>query len=268
MNKLDLRSKELRRLVVQMVESDRRGHIGPALSLIEILRVLYDSFLRYDPGRPLLAERDRFILSKGHGCLALFAILADKGFFSKEELLQFCKPMSFLGGHPERGKTPGIEASTGALGHGLSIGVGMAIGARINKQIHRVVVVMGDGECNEGAIWEAALSAAKHKLSNLMVFIDHNKLQSYGPTEEVLNMSPMADKWRSFGFEVAEIDGHDVQALEFIVSQFPLNKDKPAVIICHTTKGKGFHFAEGQPSWHHKSALGPDEITAMYKCLD
>lgn len=268
MNRLDSRSKELRRLVVQMVEVDRRGHIGPALSLIEIIRVLYDSFLKYDPRNPDWKDRDRFILSKGHGCLALYSILADKGFFPKEELNNFCKPTSFLGGHPEKGKAAGVEASTGALGHGLPMGVGMALAARMQKRESRVVVVMGDGEINEGSVWEAAMSASKHKLSNLIVFIDHNKLQSYGPTTEVLDMSPLADKWKSFGFEVVEIDGHDVSALEELVKRFPLNDQKPAIVICNTVKGKGFSFAEGKAEWHHKSGLKLDDIAAMYKCLE
>lgn len=267
MSPLDNRSKELRRLVVLMVEGDRRGHIGPALSLIEILRVLYDSFLRFDPKNPIWPDRDRFILSKGHGCLALYAILADKDFFSKEYLRTFCKPTSLLGGHPERGKVPGIEASTGALGHGLPMGVGMALAAKIRKQTYRVIVVVGDGEINEGSVWEAAMSASKHKLSNLTVFIDSNKLQSYGATKEVLDLGSLADKWCSFGFEVEEVDGHDIHALEKLTKRLPLNNQKPTVVICHTIKGKGFPFAEGKAEWHHKSGLKPEDIAAMYDCL-
>ena len=268
MSELDERSKDLRRSVIQMVEADSRGHIGPALSLVEILRVLYDSFLKVDPMDSNSIDRDRFILSKGHGCLALYSILADKGFFPKKELDNFCKPTSLLGGHPERNKVAGVEASTGALGHGMPMGVGMALAARIRKKDYRVVVVMGDGEINEGSVWEAAMSASKHNLSNLTIFIDHNKLQSYGPTSEVLDMSPLTDKWKSFGFEVEEVDGHDVKALEKIVKRLPFNNSKPTAVICHTIKGKGFHFAEGQPGWHHKSGLKPEDISAMYKCLE
>lgn len=260
MSGLDLRSKELRRLVVQMVESDRRGHLGPAMSLMEILRVLYDSFLR--------PKQDRFILSKGHGCLALYAILADKGYFDKDLLKSFCKPNSPLGGHPERHKLPGIEASTGALGHGLPMGVGMALAARIRGLDTRVVVVTGDGELNEGSIWEAALSASKHKLSNLSVFVDYNKLQSYGSTREVLDLEPLSAKWSSFGFEVAEVDGHHVDDLENLLKQIPMNSQKPTAIICHTTKGKGFYFAENNVDWHHKSGLTDQEIGLMYQCLE
>lgn len=264
---LDLRSKELRRLVVELVKVDRRGHIGPALSIIEILRVLYDSFLKFDAYDPNWNARDRFILSKGHGCLALYSILTDKGFFPRDELLTFCSATSRLGGHPELGKLPGVEASTGSLGHGLSIAVGMALSAKIKKQNYRVVVVVGDGEMNEGSIWEAALSASKHKLSALTVFIDYNKLQSYGPTSEVLDLEPLTDKWRSFGFEVTEVDGHDVSALENLVFRLPLNQIKPTAVICHTVKGKGFSFAEGKAEWHHKSGLTSKDIEDMYKCL-
>lgn len=264
---LDTRAKDLRRLVIQMVEADRRGHIGPALSLIEILRVLYDSFLRFDPANPTWQERDRFILSKGHGCMALYAILADKGFFPKSDLAQFCKPTSSLGGHPERAKAAGVEATTGALGHGLPMGVGMALAAKIRRQAYRVVVLVGDGEINEGSVWEAAMSAAKHSLSNLTVFVDYNKLQSYGSTKEVLDLEPLADKWRSFGFQTEEIDGHDVAALEGLVKRLPLVPNKPTAVICHTVKGKGFPFAEGKAEWHHKSGLSPDDIASMYACL-
>lgn len=265
---MDQRSKYLRKLVIQALEGGGRGHIGSTMSLVEILRVLYDSYLKYQPTNPNWPERDRFILSKGHGCLALYAILVDKNFFPKEYLRTFCKPTSLLGGHPERGKVPGIEASTGALGHGLSMGVGMALVAKIREQTYRVVVVVGDGEINEGSVWEAAMSAAKHKLSNLTVFVDYNKLQSYGPNSEVLNLEPLADKWRSFGFEVVEVDGHDIIALEQVIKRLPLNNLKPTVVICHTIKGKGFPFAEGKAEWHHKSGLKPDEIAALYTCLE
>jgi len=264
---LDKRSKLLRRLVLEMVKVGGRGHIGPALSLIEILRVLYDSILQFRPEQPDWANRDRFILSKGHGCLALYAILADKGFFDLSELNSFCLPDSILGGHPERGKVPGVEASTGALGHGLPIGVGMALSAKIRKQNHRVIVVTGDGEINEGSVWEAAMSASKHRLNNLSVLVDYNKLQSYGPVQEVLNLEPLVDKWNSFGFEVQEVDGHDTEALHHLLAELPFKSERPNAIICHTTKGKGFPFAENNPKWHHKSGLKDTDFEAMYDCI-
>ena len=264
---LDSRSKDLRRSIIDALKGGGRGHLGSSMSMVEILRVLYDSVLRFQATDPGWQGRDRFILSKGHGCLALYAILADKGFFPREELLGFCRPDSRLGGHPERGKVPGVEASTGALGHGLPIGVGIAAALKIRRSNSRVMVLTGDGEINEGSNWEAAMSASKHKLSNLTVMIDYNKLQSYGPTKEVLDLEPLADKWRAFGFNVAEVDGHDVVALEGVLQSLPLATDQPTAVICHTIKGKGFPFAEGNPEWHHKSGLTESDIQSMYDCL-
>ena len=181
---LDRRSLELRQMVIRALAGGKRGHIGSSMSLIEIFRVLYDDILAYRPAEPRWPDRDRCILSKGHGCLALYVLLADKGFFPADELDRFCLRDSILGGHPEAGKVPGIEASTGALGHGLSIGVGIAIGLRMRAARSRVFVVVGDGEINEGSVWEAALSAHKHRLSNLTVMVDYNKIQSAGPVAE------------------------------------------------------------------------------------
>ena len=264
---IDKRSKELRKTVVDIIAIERRGHLGPAMSSIDILRVLYDDFLNYRVEDPDWDKRDRFILSKGHGCLSLYAVLADKGFFPKKNLLTFCKSESIFGGHPERGKIPGVEASTGSLGHGLPIGVGMALAAKIRKESHRIVVLVGDGEINEGSVWEAALSAAKHKLSNLTMFIDYNKLQSYGPNAEILNLEPLADKWKSVGFSVEEIDGHNIEELRILMKTIPLDKSKPTAVICHTVKGKGFHFAEGKTEWHQKSKISDDQLDEMYQCL-
>ena len=249
-----------------MIESGRRGHIGPATSLVELIRVLYDSWLSYRPEQPMWLERDRLILSKGHGCLALYAVLADKGFFPQNELDWFCKHDSMLGGHPEI-KVPGVEACTGSLGHGLSIGVGVALAAKLKRQQYRVAVIVGDGEINEGSVWEAAMSAAKHRLSRLTVFVDYNKLQSYGPLDEVVELNPLCDKWESFGFAVMEVDGHDIAELERATMSLPLSSDKPTAVVCHTIKGKGFPFAEGNATWHHKSRLTDDEISDMYDCL-
>ncbi len=264
---LDNRSKLLRRYVVQALEGGGRGHIGSSMSLIEIVRVLYDDVLRHRPHEPTWENRDRFILSKGHGCLALYAILADKGYFPAAELTKFCRKDTILGGHPEAGKIPGVEASTGALGHGLSIGLGMALAARIKKKDTRVFVAMGDGEINEGSVWEAAMSAGKHKLASLTAMIDYNKIQSYGFTYEVQPLEPLVDKWRAFGFDAVEIDGHDVEALRRVLAP-RANADKPLSVICHTVKGKGIPFAENEPSWHHKNKLKPEQIADMYKVLE
>ncbi|MBF0269684.1 MAG: transketolase [Alphaproteobacteria bacterium] len=264
---LDSRSLYLRRLIVTALEGGGRGHLGSALSLVEILRVLYDEILKFDPANPKSEQRDRFILSKGHGCLALYAILADKGFFDPHELRHFCRYGTFLGGHPEAGRTPGVEASTGALGHGLPIAVGMALGLRLKKNPARVYVVMGDGEINEGSVWEAAMSAAKHSLDNLTALVDYNKLQSYGPVDDVMPLEPLADKWRSFGFNVSEVDGHDCSALSAALQAHNFATGKPRLVVCHTVKGKGVPFAENVAAWHHKSKVSDDDIAAMRACL-
>ena len=264
---LDERSKHLRRLVVRTLAGGARGHVGSTLSLIEIMRVLYDDVLRYRPLEPDWPERDRMILSKGHGCIALYVMLADKGFFPLETLDTFCRRDSILGGHPEASKVPGVEASTGALGHGLSYGVGMALAARIRKRDSRVIVVMGDGEINEGSVWEAALCAGKHRLSNLTAVIDYNKLQSAGPTREIQDLEPLADKWRAFNFAVTEVDGHDVAALRNVFARLPLAQNRPGAIICHTVKGKGVAFAEHDAAWHHKAKIGPDVIAKLNAAL-
>ena len=265
---LDERSKCLRRLAVLALDKGERGHIGSTMSLIEILRVLYDDVLRFRPGEPAWPDRDRMILSKGHGCIALYVILADKGFFPVDILSTFCRRDSILGGHPEAGKIPGVEASTGALGHGLSIGVGMALAARIQKRDSRVFVVMGDGEINEGSVWEAAMCAGKHKLSHLTAIVDYNKLQSAGPTKEIQDLEPLVDKWRAFGFATMEVDGHDVDALRKAFKRVPLEGDRPTAIICHTVKGKGIPFAEHDPTWHHKAKVAPETIARMYEALE
>jgi transketolase len=264
---LDDRSLALRRLAVTALEGGGRGHIGSTFSLIEIFRVLYDDILSYRPDEPNWPDRDRCILSKGHGCIALFTLLADKGFIPEEELQTFCKFDSRLGGHPEQGKVPGVEFSTGALGHGLPVGVGMALSARMQKRPSRVFVVTGDGEINEGSVWEAAMSAGKHGLSNLTVMVDYNKLQSYGPVDVVQPLEPLADKWRSFGFGVAEVDGHDVEQLRATLNSLPLEPEKPSAIICHTVKGRGIPFAEGKAEWHHKSRLNYEDIAQLYDVL-
>jgi len=264
---LDERSIYLRRLVVRALEGGGRGHVGSSLSLIEIMRVLYDDILRYRPTDPAWPMRDRCILSKGHGCLAQYVLLADRGFFPLDTLDGFCRHHSILGGHPEAAKVPGVEASTGALGHGLSIGMGRALGLRMRGQQARVFVITGDGEINEGSVWEAALSCTKHRLSNLVVMIDYNKVQSAGATAEILNLEPLAPKWRSFGFATTEVDGHDVAALRQVLHHVPLEDERPTAVICHTVKGKGIAFAENDAAWHHKSSLKADVIADLYNAL-
>ncbi|MDB9773760.1 transketolase [Candidatus Pelagibacter sp.] len=265
--KLDKRSLFLRSLVVDCLFGGGRGHMGSAMSLIEILRVLYDKILNFNPKKPKDENRDRMILSKGHGCLALYALLADKKFFNKNTLTTASRFNSILGGHPEYGKVPGVEASTGALGHGPAIGAGMAMAAKLKKQKHKIYVIVGDGEINEGSFWETSMIASKHKLENLHVIIDYNKIQSYGRTKEVLDLEPLKDKLKSFGYNVAELNGHNVSKLYNYFKRIKKNKNKPTALICHTIKGKGFPFAENNPRWHHKNFFTKEEILLINNCL-
>jgi transketolase len=265
---LDARSRQLRKTIIQSVQAGNRGHIGSAFSLVEVLRVLYDDILKYDASNPRWPGRDRCILSKGHGCLALYAVLADRGFFPESELWNFCKPEGILGGHPEYGKVPGVEASTGSLGHGLSIGIGMALNARFDGGAQRVFVVISDGESNEGSVWEAALCASKHKLDHLVVLLDYNKQQSYGTTYEVLDLDPLPEKWKAFGFAVKEVDGHSVTALRQALLETPFEPGKPSIIICHTIKGKGVSFVENNLNWHHKTKISEEEARSLMAELE
>ena len=265
---LDERSRHLRRLIIDGLAAAGRGHVGPSLSVVEILRVLYDDVLNVDVGDPLWAERDRFILSKGHACLALYAILADKGYFDQAALRTFCEFGSPLGGHPERGVVPGVECSTGSLGHGLSIGVGIGLGLRARRSGARVFVVMGDGELNEGSVWEGALAAADHQLNSLCVLVDRNGVQSYDRSDAILGLEPLADKWRSFGFAVATVDGHDVDALRSLLRSLPIMAGRPTAVICETVKGKGLSFAEGDAAWHYRHDIDIAQADLMYAALD
>ena len=265
--RLDDRSKHLRRVIVRMLQSARRGHVGSAYSVLEILRVLYDDVLRHDPANPRWPGRDRCILSKGHGCLALYAILAEKRFFPEAELGKFCKSDGLLGGHPEH-HIPGVEASTGSLGHGMSIALGFALNARLERAGHRTFVVIGDGESDEGSIWEAALAAGKHRLAGFTVLVDYNKHQSYGSTAVVQNLEPLADKWRAFGFGVAEVNGHDVAALRAVLATLPVDAEKPTAVICHTVKGKGVAFAENNMAWHHQNKVTAQDAERLLAALE
>ncbi len=265
---LDNRSIAIRKKIVEILSCSKRGHIGSSFSLVEIMRVLYDNILRYDEKDPKWENRDRCILSKGHGCLALYVMLAEKGFFPTEELNLFCKKGALLGGHPDSTKIPGVEASTGSLGHGLPIGLGMAVNARFEKSDSRVFVILGDGECNEGSIWEAAMSAGKHHLSRLTVLIDYNKYQSYDSTSYVQELEPFADKWRSFGFGVTHVNGHDSSMLLNVLNNLPVIINRPSAVICHTVKGKGVAFAENNVAWHHKSGVEEKDINSLIEALE
>ena len=249
-NMLDERSKTLRRLVIDMVEVGRRGHIGSAMSLIEIIRVLYDSFLQFRSEEPNWPERDRFILSKGHGCLALYAVLADKGFFDQSELRLFCKPESILGGHPERDKIPGVEASTGSLGHGISFAVGKALLFKNINSNRKTFVIISDGELNEGSTWESILFASHHKLKNLTIILDYNKFQSLDRVEKTIKLEPLINKIKSFNMNVINVNGHNHEELKKKLRK--RSKSKPSFIIANTIKGKGVSFMENNIKWHYK----------------
>ena len=265
---LDGRSRALRRLAVRALAGGGRGHLGAAFSAIEMLRVLYDEVLRFEAAQPRWPERDICILSKGHGCLALYAVLADKGFFPMAELDRFCHFDGILGGHPDAGKVPGVEASTGALGHGPSIGIGLALAARLERRPTRVFVICGDGEINEGSVWEAALSAAKHRLDNFTLLVDYNKHQSYGATAEVLDLEPLTDKWKSFGFAVRNVDGHDVPALSETFAGLPFVAGRPSAVICHTIKGRGVAYAENNMDWHHRSKVTAADAACLLAAIE
>ncbi len=265
--KLDDRSKFLRSLIVQSLIGGGRGHMGSAMSLVEILRVIYDKVANISPRLINNPDRDRIILSKGHGCLALYAILADKKFIKISDLKSVAKFNSNLGGHPESDKINGVEASTGSLGHGMPIAVGQALSAKLKKKNYNIFVIVGDGEINEGSVWESALIASKHKLNNLKVILDYNKIQSYGKTNEVLELEPLIDKWKSFGFDVSEVNGHDIKNLLKNFQRFKKSRlKKPSITICHTIKGKGFYFAENNPFWHHKNSFTTQEEENLLDC--
>jgi transketolase len=262
---LDLKSKKLRLSVLDALEGGSRGHLGPALSLLEIVRALYDSVLFHDPQSPFLPMRDRFILSKGHGCLGLYAVLADHGYFPISDLKNFCTFNSNLGGHPERATLPGIEFSTGSLGHGLSVGVGMAMAARLRAEKWRTFVLLGDGELNEGSVWEGAMHAYQHQLGTLTVIVDFNRMQASGKIDSVVSLKPLASKWKSFGFDVIEVNGHDVAQLSDVLGSSIKQTGKPRAVIAYTVKGKGFVSAENSTTWHHKAKISKDEISLLRK---
>jgi transketolase len=255
---------EIRRSVVQMIGCAKAGHVGGDLSVTDILATLFFAVLHVDPNSPDNRGRDRFILSKGHCSAALYSTLALRGFFSTDLLSSFMQPLSSLNGHPNRRKVPGVEASTGPLGHGLPIGVGSAIASRLSGGNWRIFVVLGDGELQEGSNWEAAMCAGHRGLDTLTVVIDRNGLQQGARTEETNRLEPLADKWKAFGWDVAECDGHDHSAL-FDAFTAPRGR-KPLCVIAHTTKGKGVSFMEGRVEWHHKAPT-PEQVELALKEL-
>lgn len=243
-------AKEVRRNIITMLAEAKSGHPGGSLSAVEILTALYFKEMRLDPDNPKWPERDRFVLSKGHAAPVLFSVLAEKGFFPREELLTFRKINSRLQGHPDMKKAPGVEMSTGSLGQGFSTAIGMALAGKLDKKDYRVYVLIGDGESQEGQVWEAAMAAAHYKLDNMVVFYDNNKLQIDGPCEVVMSVEPVAEKFRAFGWHVERIDGHSFPEIEEALARAKTVKDKPTLILANTIKGKGVSFMENQVGWH------------------
>ena len=250
-NDLQLKSIEYRKIILEIIYNGGAGHTAGSLSCIDILNVLYNNFLDINPDNFESNNRNRYIQSKGHSVEALYTVLCDKKFFKKKDLNTLNKFNSHFIGHPTR-KVKGIEHNTGALGHGLSVAVGISLAYKLDKQPFKVYTLLGDGELSEGSVWEAVTSANKYKLDNLVIIIDRNKFQITGNTEEVNPIEPLADKFRSFGLIVKEVDGNSIIELDNIFNQIPFKKNKPNLIIANTTKGKGVSFIENIVSWHHR----------------
>jgi transketolase len=265
--KLEFIALNIRRNILRLIKAGQAGHVGGALSSVEIVTALYFNLLNIDPANPKWPQRDRFVLSAGHKCLVLYAALAERGFFDVSVLDTYGALDARIPGHPNMHKLPGIETNTGALGHGLSIAGGMALGLRLDKSPAKVYVLMGDGELAEGSNWEAASAASMHKLDNMIVFVDRNKLQISGPTIEVMSYEPLDERWRSFGWSVRIIDGHNLESVIGNVMQAPFEKGKPSVIIADTIKSKGLSFAEGKVSYHYWKAK-PEEMEQAERDLD
>ena len=252
-NDLAERARLLRLRIIDNSHRTGTPHLGSCLSCVDILATLYFSILRIDPAAPAAPDRDRFILSKGHGVPALFQVLAMRGFYPESALADFNSDDSLFGEHPPiPGKIPGIEAATGSLGHGLPLGVGMAMAARIQKRPHRVFVLLGDGECNEGTVWEAAMLAAAQDLDRLVVMVDYNKWQGTGRSNDILALEPLVEKWRAFGWAAREVDGHDIGGLATILGDPAAGEGRPLALIAATVKGKGVSFMEDDNNWHYR----------------
>lgn len=249
-DRLEKQAKILRQDIVAMIGAAGSGHPGGSLSATDIITALYFNVLRHRPSAPEWADRDRFVLSKGHGAPALYAALARTGYFPVEVLKTLRKMGSPLQGHPEKGRLPGIEASTGSLGQGLSIGAGMALAGRLDQKDYRVYVLMGDGEANEGQVWEGAMFAAHYKIDHLTVILDCNRQQLDGWTREILDIEPLADKWRAFGWKVLDIDGHSLSQILKAFDEARRTTGKPTLILARTTKGKGVSFMENNIEFH------------------
>lgn len=250
---LEAIARKLRRHVITMISTAGSGHPGGSLSAADIITVLYFKMMKHDPGNPHWPDRDRFVLSKGHAAPILYAALAECGYFPLEWLSTLRKAGTCLQGHTDSNLTPGVDASAGSLGQGLSVGIGMALAARLDKKDYHTYVLLGDGECDEGQVWEAAMFAPNYKLDNLTAIVDFNKIQLDGFTRDIMNLEPFIDKWRAFNWEVLEIDGHDIKQTIDAIGKARSIRGKPAVIIAHTIKGKGVSFMENNVDFHGKA---------------
>lgn len=260
---LENKAKEIRKDIIEEVYSAQSGHPGGALSIADIIAVLYFDEMNIDEKNPKWEDRDRFVLSKGHATAALYAVLAEKGFFPKENLKGFRNIESKIQGHPNMNDVPGIDMSTGSLGQGLSVANGMAIGAKMDNKSYRVYCILGDGEIEEGQIWEATMASSKYKLDNLCVIIDNNNLQIDGTIEEVMSSYPIDKKFESFGFNVITINGHDIEQIKEALKQAKQTKEYPTCIIAKTIKGKGVSFMENKAEWHGKAPKKEEYEQAM-----
>lgn len=259
--------KELRKMIFTTAYKGNTGHLASAFSVIEILYVLYfKGIMKYDASSPQWENRDKLVMSKGQGSLALYSVLSKAGFFPKEELSTFCRPDSRLGGEPRLGDIPGVEASTGSLGHGLSYAVGMAMAYKMQDKENHVYVIIGDGECQEGSVWEAAMAAANFKLDNMTVIMDNNKLQAMGTVKELMGIDDWTGKWKEFGWNVINIDGHNVDEIEKALKS-PNVMGSPTIIIANTIKGKGVSFMENVPIWHFRMP-NEEELKVVLRELD
>ena len=263
--KIEQLANNIRKHSLTMTSLGGSSHIGSILSIADILAVLYGSILKYKSKNPKWIDRDRFILSKGHAGAGVYAALAECGFMPLEKLKTHYQDGSDLSGHVSHKGIPGVEFSTGSLGHGLPVASGMALAAKINKKKHRVFALLSDGECDEGSNWEAILFASHHKLDNLTVIIDYNKIQSLASVAKTLALEPFADKWRSFGWNVLEVNGHDHSELKSSLNTSIVNKDKPLCLIAHTTKGKGVSFMENSVLWHYRDPQGEEFKAAIHE---
>lgn len=252
----------LRGKVVEMSHAAGAAHLASCLSCCDVLAAAYWHVLKLDPANPTMAERDRFILSKGHAAAALYATLAFKGYFPVEELSTYCQDGGRLAEHPPANLLPGVEAATGSLGHGLPIGIGMALAGRVHGQSYRVYALLSDGENNEGSVWEAAMLASAQKLENLCVIVDYNKWQATARSNETLQLAPLREKWAAFGWDAHEIDGHDVAALATAMANLPNGSGKPVALIAHTVKGKGVSFMEDDNNWHYRAPTAEEVVKA------